>query len=101
MPKLTGTTIVVNPETHLAEVLPAGSDLPDWAAELVGNHLLDTEPEPVTPALAEVEAEPADGAPEGATPAEVVPGDDGIPVLQPVTDPDQPAPVKQTTRRNK
>ena len=49
MPKLTGTTIVTNPVTYMAEVLPAGSDLPDWAVGLVGSHLLHAEPEPDDP----------------------------------------------------
>jgi len=45
MPKLTGTTIVVNPATFQPEVLLVGSDLPEWAAGMVGDHLLD-EPAP-------------------------------------------------------
>lgn len=38
--KLTGTTIVVNPATMIAEVLLGGSTLPSWAEGLVGDHLL-------------------------------------------------------------
>lgn len=38
--KLTGTTIVVNPATMIAEVLLGGSVLPSWAEGLVGDHLL-------------------------------------------------------------
>lgn len=46
MPKLTASTVVVNPDTAALVVLWEGEDLPEWATGLVGDHLLD---EPVTP----------------------------------------------------
>lgn len=98
MPKLTGTTIVVNPATYLSEVLLAGSDLPEWAAGLVGNHLLDepelaVEPAPVEP---EPVADAADATPaevEGPDGTPILPGPDGIPVL-PVELAVEPAPAE-------
>lgn len=75
MPKLTGTTVVVNPTTYQPEVLLAGSDLPDWADGLVGDHLLaepdQAEPDPVEPepSPAESEPEPAPAEPEPVKPA--------------------------------
>lgn len=83
MPKLTGTTIVVNPTTYSAEVLLAGSELPDWASGLVGDHLLDephlvAEPELQAPAPADTEpaepvTEPAPAEPEPQAPVTTEP----------------------------
>lgn len=42
MPKLTASTVVVDPETATLVVLREGEDLPEWAAALVGEHLLDS-----------------------------------------------------------
>lgn len=41
MTKLTGGTVVQNPQTLEPVFLAAGSDLPEWAEGLVGDHLLD------------------------------------------------------------
>lgn len=41
MPKLTDNTVVVNPQTGEPALLAAGGDVPDWAVDLVGDHLLD------------------------------------------------------------
>ena len=40
MAKLTDNTIVTHPDTGAPQVLQKGSDLPGWAAALVGDHLL-------------------------------------------------------------
>lgn len=44
MPKLTANVVLAHPETGEPTVLPAGSDLPDWAGGMVGEHVL-SEPE--------------------------------------------------------
>ena len=50
--------LVRNPETDRPEYLPAGSDVPGWAADLVGDHALEaTKPSPAK------KAEPAKKAP--------------------------------------
>lgn len=75
MPKLTGTTVVVNPTTHTPEVLLAGTDLPDWADGLVGSHLLDPESEPEPdPAADQTEPEP-EPVPENPDQAEPAPAE--------------------------
>lgn len=38
---LNSNTIVVNPETGTGEVLLAGQDVPVWAEDLIGDHLLE------------------------------------------------------------
>lgn len=43
MPKLIGMTVVRHPES--GEVVALSGDLPDWAAGLVGEHLLDAAPD--------------------------------------------------------
>jgi len=40
MAKLNANTIVTNPDTHEAVVLYQGDAVPEWAADLVGEHLL-------------------------------------------------------------
>lgn len=40
MAKLNANTVVLNPATGLAESLPAGATIPDWAASQVGDHLI-------------------------------------------------------------
>ena len=43
--RLTDTTVVTDPGTGVPVVLLAGGELPEWAAPLVGDHLLtDSEP---------------------------------------------------------
>ena len=44
MPKLNATTIVR--KGFESVVLFAGEEVPDWASDLVGEHLIDEEPEP-------------------------------------------------------
>lgn len=41
MPRLAGNTIVAHPETGAPTVLLAGDEVPDWAEELIGAHLID------------------------------------------------------------
>ncbi|GIF08663.1 hypothetical protein [Actinoplanes siamensis] len=41
MAKLTANTLVVHPDTGSPVLLAEGGPLPDWAAGLVGDHLLD------------------------------------------------------------
>lgn len=43
MATLNANTAVVHPETGEAKVLLAGQDVPEWAADLVGDHLLADE----------------------------------------------------------
>jgi len=40
---LTGTTAVTHPESGAPVVLHEGTELPDWAEGMVGEHLLDEE----------------------------------------------------------
>ena len=42
MATLTGTTVVRHPDTLAPVVLAAGAELPEWAAGLVGDHLIDS-----------------------------------------------------------
>ena len=42
MATLTGTTVVRHPDTHAPVVLAPGAELPEWAAGLVGDHLIDS-----------------------------------------------------------
>lgn len=44
MAKLIDNTVVVHPETGEPVLLAATGDLPEWAADLVGDHLLDPKP---------------------------------------------------------
>lgn len=41
MPRLSANTIVRNPDDQSLHVLKAGQDVPEWAVEQVGDHLLD------------------------------------------------------------
>lgn len=41
MARLKGNVLLRNPETGAVELLADGSDLPDWARGLVGDHALD------------------------------------------------------------
>lgn len=41
MAKLTGNTIVTHPETNSPVVLLEGADVPDWATDLIDDHLID------------------------------------------------------------
>lgn len=45
--QLTAAVLVRNPETNKAEVLAEGSELPDWADGLVGDHALSGDGESV------------------------------------------------------
>ncbi|HEY9265502.1 MAG TPA: hypothetical protein VIQ11_12950 [Mycobacterium sp.] len=40
MATLSGNTILAHPETGIPTVLLAGEDVPDWAEELIGDHLI-------------------------------------------------------------
>lgn len=62
MPHLTGNTIVRNPDDQQLVVLRAGQEVPDWAVEQVGDHLLGG------PAAAP--AEPAGGESGNEAPTE-------------------------------
>lgn len=42
---MAGTTVLRNPETGMPVVLLAGSDVPQWASELVGPHLIEPDAE--------------------------------------------------------
>ena len=94
MPKLTGTTVVVNPTTHTPEVLLAGTDLPDWADGLVGSHLLDPESEP-EPDPAADHAEPEPGPAPEVEPVEPEPVEPEPVEPEPVEpEPVEPAPTR-------
>jgi len=41
MARLTANTLVTHPETGAPVLLAAGGDVPDWAASLVGAHLIE------------------------------------------------------------
>lgn len=41
MVRLTANVILAHPETGVPEILVMGSDLPDWAVGLVGEHVLE------------------------------------------------------------
>lgn len=55
MAKLIGTTVVAHPETGEPAVLLEGIDLPEWANDLVGEHLLDEKPKAAAKANAKSE----------------------------------------------
>lgn len=52
MARLVKSTVLRHPETDEPTFLEAGSEVPTWASELVGEHLLDEEKAPAkkTPA---------------------------------------------------
>lgn len=67
MSRLVRTVIVRNPETFVAEALVEGSEVPEWAADLIHeDDLTDAEPEAEDAEDAEVEA---DAEPEVEAPA--------------------------------
>src|SRR4051794_2226274 len=41
--KLAATTVVTNPQTGAPTVIEAGADVPDWAEELLEDHLFEAE----------------------------------------------------------
>lgn len=41
MPKLALSTVVTHPGTGVPVVLHAGDEVPEWAAGMVGDHVLD------------------------------------------------------------
>jgi hypothetical protein len=41
MAKLSGNTILAHPETGVPTVLLAGEEVPDWASDLIGDHLIE------------------------------------------------------------
>jgi hypothetical protein len=43
MAKLTANVVVVDPETSAPVLLEAGSDVPEWAEDQVGDHVLEGE----------------------------------------------------------
>lgn len=61
MPKLTGNTAVMRPDTLEVVTLAEGDDLPEWADGLVGAHLLVEEEKPKRPARRKSDA---DGEPD-------------------------------------
>lgn len=60
--RLTGRTVVLNPHTGGTTFLEAGQALPDWAGGLVGEHLLDGDPEVHLPPRREAPPSPAGNA---------------------------------------
>ena len=56
MPKLTGSTTVMRPDTLEVVTLAEGDDLPEWADGLVGAHLLEEE-KPKRPARRKSDAD--------------------------------------------
>jgi hypothetical protein len=84
--KLAATTVVTNPNTGAPTVIEAGADVPDWAEELLEDHLFEAEsPREVAedadvddnakPALAM--AEEAGVTPVGVYPQSREPSDEG------------------------
>ena len=59
MPKLTGNTAVMRPDTLEVVTLAEGDDLPEWADGLVGVHLLEEE-KPKRPARRKTDADSGD-----------------------------------------
>ena len=57
MPKLTGNTTLMRPDTLEVVTLAEGDDLPDWADGLVGAHLLVEEEKPKRPARRKSDAD--------------------------------------------
>ena len=57
MPKLTGSTTLMRPDTLEVVTLAEGDDLPDWADGLVGAHLLVEEEKPKRPARRKSDAD--------------------------------------------
>ena len=57
MPKLTGDTTLMRPDTLEVVTLAEGDDLPDWADGLVGAHLLVEEEKPKRPARRKSDAD--------------------------------------------
>ena len=60
MPKLTGNTAVMRPDTLEVVTLAEGDDLPEWADGLVGAHLLVEEEKPKRPARRKTDADSGD-----------------------------------------
>jgi len=54
MPTLSDNTVIAHPDTGAPVALLKGQEVPDWAEELIGDHLIEGEPAP---------AEKADGTP--------------------------------------
>lgn len=84
--KLAATTVVTNPNTGAPTVIEAGADVPEWAEDLLEDHLFEAEsPREVAedadvddnakPALAL--AEEAGTVPVGVYPTSREPGDEG------------------------
>ena len=59
MARLTQNTLVTHPDTHDLVPLAAGDEIPEWAADLIGAHLVDV------PASAPTDDEKSDDEPEG------------------------------------
>lgn len=59
MPKLTGSTTLMRPDTLEVVTLAEGDDLPEWADGLVGAHLLEEE-KPKRPARRKADADSGD-----------------------------------------
>jgi hypothetical protein len=84
--KLATTTVVTNPNTGAPTVIEAGADVPDWAEDLIEDHLFESEADPrqvaedadvddnAKPALAM--AEEAGVTPVGVYPTSREPGDE-------------------------
>lgn len=57
MPKLTGSTTLMRPDTLEVVTLAEGDDLPEWADGLVGAHLLVEDEKPKRPARRKSDAD--------------------------------------------
>lgn len=89
--KLAASTVVTNPDTGAPTVLEAGAEVPDWATDLIEDHLYESSEDPrqvaedadvddnAKPALAL--AEEAGTVPVGVNPTQVEPADAGQPVV--------------------
>jgi hypothetical protein len=89
--KLAASTVVTNPNTGAPTVIEAGAEVPDWATDLIEDHLYESEADPrqvaedadvddnAKPALAL--AEEAGTVPVGVNPTSVEPADAGQPVV--------------------
>lgn len=116
MRKLASYVYVIDPDGANVALGPDDT-IPDWALAQITNPKAWAEaPEPVegdgpsvqnedgdgeADAPATVEAVPADPENPDAIPAEIVAGDDDIPVLQDATPQPKPEPVKPTPKRRR
>jgi hypothetical protein len=89
--RLKSTTVVTNPDTGAPTVLEAGAEVPEWAEDLIEDHLFESEADPrqvAEDADVDDNAKPAVAlaaesgtTPVGVNPTSVEPVDAGQPVV--------------------